>query len=77
MQDLLDLLAFECHCDYLSDLPIVFRERLSPDFLRDIAQDAYPLSDWLEAIRYLTAENLECTSVDAARQFLLEKMDRA
>jgi hypothetical protein len=75
MRDLLELLASECRCEYLSDLPMVYRERLTPHFVRAIPEDVYPLKDWQEAIRYLSEENPDCANVDAAREFLLRQLE--
>lgn len=64
---LLDVLAARRGC-YISDLT------LAP-FLRRMEENAYPLSQWQDAVRYLTGDEREFTSVKEIKDFILKEME--
>lgn len=70
---LLDLLADEMKCDYLSDLRFLSpeRKRELAERLKKIAPEAYDLQVWNDALVYLVGEAAEETAA-AAKNRLVE-----
>lgn len=64
---LLDLLADEMKCDYLSDLRFLSRDRKRElaEKLKNIAPEAYELRVWNDALAYLLDEAAEETAAAA------------
>ncbi|MEA5002365.1 MAG: hypothetical protein VB081_02580 [Christensenella sp.] len=75
-EDLLDALAKEADCAYLSEL----RDRgFYPSIvkaLRRIDPEAYSLSEWNEAICYITGEREKAVDVLQAANCLGEKLEQ-
>ena len=72
-ESLLDLIAKEAHCDYLSDLHSLYlKGQLSAPVSR-IAEDRSGVQQWTEAVSYITRRTLSFTSVQEAQQYLLVK----
>lgn len=64
---ILDVLAARRGC-YISDL------NLAP-FLRRMEENAYPFSQWQEAVRYLTGDERDFASVKEIKAFILSETE--
>lgn len=72
---LLDVLATRRGC-YISDLNLApFLRRMALADLCRMEENAYPLSQWQEAVRYLTGDELEFASVKEIKDFILKEME--
>lgn len=72
---LLDILAVRQGC-FISDLnlsPILRRAALLELFRMD--ENSYPLSQWQDAVRYLTGNERDFASVKEIRDFILNEME--
>ena len=72
---LLDVLAARRGC-YISDLNLApFLRRMALSDLRRMEEIAYPLYQWQDAVRYLTGDEREFTSVKEIKDFILKEME--
>ena len=72
---LLDVLAARRGC-YISDLNLApFLRRMALSDLRRMEENAYPLYQWQDAVRYLTGDEREFTSVKEIKDFILKEME--
>ena len=72
---ILDILAARRGC-FISDLnlsPILRRAALFDLFRMD--EDARPLSQWQDAVRYLTGDERDFASVKEIKEFILKEME--
>lgn len=69
---LLELLAAETDNDYVSNLFYVTPFFKISRVVRTIPPNAYSLTEWNEAIRYLLREKMEFATPQEAAQFLCE-----
>lgn len=72
---LLDILAARSGC-YISDLnltPLLRRMALA-DLCR-MEENAYPLSQWQDAVRYLTGDERDFASVKEIKEFILSETE--
>lgn len=67
--ELLELLAQQKNCDYISDLKLLDRSKLCFPLLREIDFDAYPEKEWIEAASYLF--NCKCMNGKDAKAILI------
>lgn len=67
--ELLELLARQKHCNYISDLRFLPKSSLHFPQLRNIALVAYSEQEWMEAAWYLLRS--KCRSGEQARQLLM------
>ena len=66
---ILDILAARRGC-FISDL------NLSPILRRAaLFEDAHPLSQWQDAVRYLTGDERDFASVKEIKEFILKEME--
>ena len=71
---LLDVLAARRGC-YISDLNLApFLRRMALSDLRRMEENAYPLYQWQDAVRYLTGDEREFASVKEIKDFILKEM---
>ena len=71
----LDILAARRRC-FISDLnlsPILRRAALA-DLCR-MEENAYPLSQWQDAVRYLTGDERDFTSVKEIKEFIWNELE--
>ena len=73
---LLEQLAALSGCKYLSDLHYRLDERDLNYALRRCPAEDYPLSQWLEAVSYLTGEKAAFATGEQARAFLLKRGEK-
>ena len=72
---ILDVLAARRGC-YISDLNLVpLLRRMALSDLCRMEENAYPLSQWQEAVRYLTGDEREFASVKEIKDFILKEME--
>ncbi|MFR0859297.1 MAG: hypothetical protein ACLSIR_06285 [Christensenellales bacterium] len=72
---ILDVLAARRGC-YISDLNLApFLRRMALSDLRRMEENAYPLYQWQDAVRYLTGDEREFTSVKEIKDFILKEME--
>ena len=72
---ILDVLAARRGC-YISDLNLVpLLRRMALSDLCRMEENAYPLSQWQEAVRYLTGDEREFASVREIKDFILKEME--
>jgi hypothetical protein len=72
---ILDILAARRRC-FISDLnlsPILRRAALA-DLCR-MEENAYPLSQWQDAVRYLTGDERDFTSVKEIKEFIWNELE--
>ena len=72
---ILDILAARRGC-FISDLnlsPILRRAALA-DLCR-MEENAYPLSQWQDAVRYLTGDERDFTSVKEIKEFIWNELE--
>lgn len=67
-QDILEYLRIICHLNYISDL-LQYRDWAK--VVETIDVDCFSLKQWQEAVHYLTSKEIEFTSCEAAKAFLL------
>ncbi|WP_343249566.1 hypothetical protein [Diplocloster hominis] len=72
-ESLLDLIAREAHCDYLSDLHSLYLKGQLPEEISRITKDKFGVQQWNEAVSYITRRSLSFTDVQEAQQYLLVK----
>ena len=72
---LLDYLAFESECEYISDMPTIGMTGKWKLYcaVKKLEPDIYALSQWNEALTYLTRRGPENTS-EEARSALLQAL---
>ena len=75
--DLLDMLAKQTDCAYLSELRNPDFYPLIANILEWIEPNAYSLSEWKEAISYITGSREEVREAAQARDVLLQKVKEA
>lgn len=72
---LLDVLAARRGC-YISDLNLApFLRRMALSDLCRMEENTYPLSQWQEAVRYLTGDERDFASVKEIKDFILKEME--
>lgn len=72
---LLDVLAARRGC-YISDLNLApFLRRMALSDLCRMEENAYPLSQWQDTVRYLTGDEREFASVKEIKDFILKEME--
>lgn len=72
---LLDILAARRGC-YISDLNLApFLRRMALSDLYRIEENAYPLSQWQDAVRYLTGDERDFESVQEIKDFILKETE--
>ncbi len=72
---LLDVLAAQRGC-YISDLNLApFLRRMALSDLCRMEENAYPLYQWQDAVRYLTGDEREFASVKEIKDFILKEME--
>lgn len=70
-EGLLDIIAAKCQCEYLSDLLYIASDFRIRQALYEVEPAEYSLSEWLDAIEYLTHNSRGSFSTqDAAAAFL-------
>ncbi|MBU9728489.1 hypothetical protein [Diplocloster modestus] len=72
-ESLLDLIAREAHCDYLSDLHSLYLKGQLPEEISQITKDSFGVQQWNEAVSYITRRSLSFTNVQEAQQYLFVK----
>jgi len=73
LQDLADRIG----CDYISDLKYLPEPDLIKVCIKELQADQYPVSEWNQALLYLTQDKLEFTSGEEAKQYIIRcKMPR-
>lgn len=75
---LLDTLAFQMGCEYLSDLRFLgnFSRKLLVCKIRRIMSDTYDLSDWNDALKYLVGNPVE-QEAETAKQRLIAVLEES
>ncbi|BDF57703.1 hypothetical protein CE91St36_05200 [Christensenellaceae bacterium] len=73
-EDLLDMLAKQTDCTYLSELRNPEFYPLVANILEWVEPNAYSLSEWEEAIVYITGEREDVKDAAQARNVLLKKI---
>ena len=72
---LLDVLAARRGC-YISDLTLApFLRRMALSDLRRMEENAYPLYQWQDAVRYLTGDERDFASVKEIKAFIKKDME--
>ena len=72
---ILDVLAARRGC-YISDLNLApFLRRMALSDLRRMEENAYPFSQWQEAVRYLTGDERDFASVKEIKAFILSETE--
>lgn len=72
---LLDILAARRGC-YISDLNLApFLRRMALSDLYRMEENAYPLSQWQDAVLYLTGEERVFESVQEIKDFILKETE--
>lgn len=67
--ELLDLLAQQKHCNYISDLRFLQKNSLNFQQLKGIELATYSDREWIEAAFYV--HHRKCTNAEQARQLLI------
>lgn len=69
---LLDFLARNLHCDYLSDLKFLSRNQrqILAETVSGIQPDSIPLREWNDALQYLTDSESMATQEDAKQSLI-------
>lgn len=67
LQDLADRIG----CAYISDLKYLPEPDLIKVCIKEFQSDNYPVSEWNQALRYLTQDRLEFTSGEEAKQYII------
>lgn len=73
-EDLLDILAFESGCIYLSDLRTEANRPRLLQILADFQPERCSLRDWEEAISYLLQETAHFPDQEQARSYLSDRL---
>lgn len=76
MEDLLDIIAAELKCNYISDLPITYHNKLTKQFVKNIPDDKYSLKKWNDAVNYLLNANFNFNTVAEAKNHLLNTLEK-
>ncbi len=72
---ILDVLAARRGC-YISDLNLTpFLRRMALSDLCRMKENAYPLSQWQDAVRYLTGNERDFASVKEIKAFILKETE--
>ena len=72
---LLDVLAARHGC-YISDLNLApFLRRMALSDLCRMEENAYPLSQWQDAVRYLTGDERDFASVKEIKVFIKQELE--
>lgn len=71
-QGLLDFLAEEIGCEYLSELREGTRNKDIKKILVRIRADRFSMEDWKDAVEYLTAEKQQFQDKKMAKAYLLD-----
>ena len=72
---LLDILAARRGC-YISDLNLApFLRRMALSDLYRMEENAYPLSQWQDVVRYLTGDERDFASVKEIQAFIKQDME--
>ena len=72
---ILDVLAARRGC-YISDLNLApFLRRMALSDLCRMEENAYPLSQWQDAVRYLTGDERDFASVKEIKAFIKKDME--
>lgn len=72
---ILDVLAARRGC-YISDLNLVpLLRRMALSDLCRMDEDAHPLSQWQDAVRYLTGDERDFASVKEIKEFILSETE--
>ncbi len=69
---LLDRIAADSGCMYLSDLRNCIYKRCCRFVIAEIPADDYPVKVWVEAIGYMTGTEEDFKTAEEAKQCLLE-----
>lgn len=68
---LLEYIAGQCHCAFLSDL------RYSPGLVKDVLplvpEESFSLQEWEDAVQYISGYDLHFQSAAEAKAFLMDK----
>lgn len=67
--ELLELLAQQKHCSYISDLRFLSKSALHFPYLKSVDLSAYPEKEWKDAAWYLL--HRRCRSGEQARRLLI------
>ncbi|MEG0873939.1 MAG: hypothetical protein RSB05_06860 [Clostridiales bacterium] len=73
MKDLLDFLAKQLDCTYLSDLPTVYNQQIFKESIEKIDINEYSLDNWNETIKYIIKTDKTFTSIADAKTYLTSK----
>lgn len=76
MEDLLDIIAAELKCNYISDLPIMYHNKLTKQFVINIPDEKYSLKKWNDAVNYLLNANFNFSTVAEAKNHLLNTLEK-
>lgn len=71
---LLDMLAHQIDCPYLSDLYSPFFRKKLVQALSATAPEDFSLNEWTEAASYILRDNVPCASQAQAREHLLKRL---
>ncbi|WP_343208844.1 hypothetical protein [Anaerolentibacter hominis] len=71
-ESLLDYLAEQTECMYLSDLSAPFKLRCLSSVLPDIPPTAFSLADWCEAVEYITRGRQSFQEEASAKNYLIQ-----
>ncbi|MDO4541533.1 MAG: hypothetical protein Q4C00_01715, partial [Bacillota bacterium] len=63
------------NCNFISDLPITYKERLTPSILKDIGENCFSIEEWQEAILYILKIEKKFNSVAEAQAFFIDVLN--
>ena len=70
-KELLQDLADRIGCTYISDLKYIPEPELIKVCIKEFQTDTYPISEWTDAVHYLTRDRIVFTSGDEAKKYLI------
>ena len=69
---LLDTIAMKMNTEYLSDIRLVKDYDEVKSIIRNFSEESFAISEWNDAVEYLTGENKNFETVSEAKEFLLK-----
>lgn len=70
-KELLQDLADRIGCTYISDLRFLPEPDIIKVCMKEFKAEHYPVSDWNQAVQYLTKSRIEFTSGEEAKQYII------
>lgn len=74
--DLLDVIAEEMGCLYLSDLHQLSLSPVQAEKLRSLSETAYSLKAYNDAASYITGNVCHCETIAQAKQMILDCLQK-